>query len=72
MFLKIIRAFQSPNLFSSRVFYACTDEFISYCTRKNRKPVDVLIDTAGGLTALTVIYIVSIFEAFAITDLLVV
>ena len=48
--------------------YACTDEFHQlFVPGRTGKPVDVLIDTAGGLTALTVIYIVSIFKkrAFA-------
>lgn len=43
--------------------YACTDEFHQlFVPGRTGKPGDVLIDTAGGLTALTVVYIVTIFK----------
>lgn len=43
--------------------YACTDEFHQlFVPGRTGKPGDVIIDTAGGLTALAVIYIVNILK----------
>ncbi|WP_163195786.1 VanZ family protein [Clostridium thermarum] len=43
--------------------YACTDEFHQlFVPGRSGKAVDVLIDTTGGLVALTTVYIHSIFK----------